>query len=356
MTKKDEVAIDSSGEHKSNRLDEHNGEHKSNRVDEHSVAQADIHNRVLRGNDQSNPLDNDHGNQETANQDYQRQLVAKIFNMRSRMPLQNEANEIAEPIQSEINTEKNSQVDTQANTQTDTQTGLNVYTNNFIENGIRALSITFPTVEGLIGEDSFRMLSRKFLRHEAKASFDWAEYGITLPTFIESQEALETYPFLSEVAELDWAIHSVQREADKEFEPATFALLESGDTNLLRFIAAPGLQSRRFWFPVADLYRLIHEPFLQSEEGLLARKALLKNITESINNAINMTTPRSLVLWRAEYKAQFEYLSDAEADVIQKINAQASVDVVIETIGAHNIDLVEWLTKAISNKLIFAVA
>jgi len=348
MTKKDEVGIGSSGEHKSNRLDEH------------SVAQADIYNRELRGNDQSNPLDNDHCNQETANQDYQRQLVAKIFNMRSRMPLQNEANEIAEPIQSEINTEKNRQVDTQASTQTstqtDTQTGLNVYTNNFIENGIRALSITFPTVEGLIGEDSFRMLSRKFLRHEAKASFDWADYGITLPTFIESQDALEAYPFLIEVAELDWVIHCIQREADKKFEPSTFASLESGDTSSLRFIAAPGLQSRRFWFPVADLYRLIHEPYLQSEEGVLARKALLKNTTELINNAINMTTPRSLVLWRAEYKAQFEYLSHAEAEVIQKINVKAPVDAVIETIGTHNIDLVAWLTKAISNKLIFAVA
>nr|WP_297348042.1 DNA-binding domain-containing protein [uncultured Glaciecola sp.] len=304
-------------------------------------------------------------NQLTANQDYQRTLVAKIFNMQPRVSLESET---AERMQVEIKTETNSKVNdqtdaqaiTQTNTsnniQTDTQTGLNIYTNNFIENGIRALSITFPTVEGLIGEDSFRVLSRQFLRYEAKASFDWAEYGITLPTFIESQEALETYPFLSEVAELDWSIHCVQREADKKFQPATFAALESGDTNALRFIAAPGLQIRNFWFPVVDLYRLIHDPYLQSEEGMVARKALLKNSTELINNAINMTTPRSLILWRAEYKAQFEYVPDAEADVIHKINAQSSVDAVIDTIGSHNIDLVEWLTKAISNKLIFAVA
>jgi hypothetical protein len=365
MSKKDEVAIDSSDEHESNRLGDHKGD------------PADSHKEQPLGNDQSNPLDNEQGNQVTANKAYQHQLVAKIFNMQPRVSLENgTAERFQAELETEINsdvydqtdtqtntqtntqtdTQTNTQTDTQTNTQTDTQTGLNVYTNNFIENGIRALSITFPTVEGLIGEDSFRVLSRKFLRHEAKASFDWAEYGITLPTFIEGQEALETYPFLSEVAELDWTIHCVQRETDKKFQPATFASLESGDTNALRFIAAPGLQTRNFWFPVAYLYQLIHEPYLQSEEGMLARKALLKKITELINNAINMTTPRSLVLWRAEYKAQFEYVSDAEADVIQKINAHASVDVVIETIGTHNIDLVEWLTKAISNKLIFAVA
>ena len=282
-------------------------------------------------------------NQVNANQDYQRQLIAKIFNMHPPYS-QKQAIETAERIQFDASIEVN------------IQTGLNVYTNNFIENGIRALSITFPTVEGLIGEDSFRMLSRKLLRHEAKASFDWAEYGITLPTFIEGQEALETYPFLSEVAQLDWAIHDVQRQADKECLPSTFACLETGDTDLLCFTAAPGLQLLTFWFPVVDLYQLIHDPYLQSEEGILARKELLKNVTESIHNAINIATPRSLVLWRAEYKAQFEYVTDAEADVIQKINAQASVNAVIDTIGTHNIDLVEWLSKAISNKLIFAVA
>jgi hypothetical protein len=282
-------------------------------------------------------------NQVNANQDYQRQLIAKIFNMHPPSS-QKEPIESAERIRLD------------ASIQVNIHSGLNVYTNNFIENGIRALSITFPTVEGLIGEDSFRMLSRKFLRQDAKASFDWAEYGITLPTFIEGQEALETYPFLSEVAQLDWVIHGVQRQADKAFEPSTFASLETGDTDLLRFTPAPGLQLLTFWFPVVDLYQLIHDPYLQSDEGILARKALLKKTTKSINNAINMATPRSLVLWRAEYKAQFEYISDAEADVIQQINAQASVNAVIDTIGTHNIDLVEWLSNAISNKLIFAVA
>jgi hypothetical protein len=353
MNKKHEAATDSIDAHESNRLDTHKGE------------QADSHKGQWQENGQSNPVNHAQGNQLTANQVYQRQLVAKIFNMQSRESLESET---AKRMQAEFKAATNSKVNDQAevqaniriNTQndieTDMQTGLNVYTNNFIENGIRALSITFPTVEGLIGAGSFRLLSRQFLRHEAKASFDWAEYGIALPTFIDSQDALEMYPFLSEVAELDWVIHRVQREADRKFQLATFASLESGDTSVLRFIAAPGLQTRNFCFPVAELYRLIHEPYLQSEEGVLARKTLLKNTTELINNAINRVTPRALVLWRAEYKAQFEYVPDAEADVIQKINAHASVDVVIETIGAHNIDLVEWLTKVISNKLIFAVA
>jgi len=327
MNKSDKAAIHAGDDKQSNQLNAYKGAQLGEKP----------------GNAQGKQLDNDQGDQMNANQDYQGQLLAKIFNIQPQ-PLQKELTETAVRIQLD------------ASIQVNIQTGLNVYTNNFIENGIRALSITFPTVEGLIGEDSFRMLSRKLLSHEVKASFDWAEYGITLPTFIEGQEALEIYPFLSEVAELDWAIHGVQRQADKEFAPSTFASLETGDTDLLCFIAAPGLQLLNFWFPVVDLYQLIHDPYLQSEEGILVRKALLEKITTSINNAINMGTARSLVLWRAEYKAQFEYVTDAQADVIQKISAQASVNDVIDTIGTHNIDLTEWLSKAISTKLIFAVA
>lgn len=236
-----------------------------------------------------------------------------------------------------------------------TQAALNVYKNNFIENGIRALSITYPTVVGFIGEHSFRMLSKRFLRFESKVSFDWAEYGQSLPKFIEQQEALDAYPFLSEVAALDWAIHNTQRAKDKDFKPSSLAILETGDPSLLIFEAAPGLQVLECRFPLFDLYQLIHDKQLQSEAGAMARQDLLKNITNAINTAINNDNSRSFVVWRAEFKAQFEFVSDAEAAVMQKIRDKASVHSVIESISSQNLDLTTWLTKAISDKTIFAV-
>ena len=291
---------------------------------------------------------------------YQQQLLASIFNV----PLERSENQI-------LSANEKAHA---------TNTALNVYSNNFVENGIRALSISFPTVLGFIGEDSFRILAKKFLYHEPKTSFDWAEYGSELPAYIEEQVALNDYPFLSEVATLDWAIHTVQRLADEHFKGESFALLEAGDTASLKFVGAPGLQILTFQFPVLELYQLIHEPFLQSEDGLEARKALLEEVKTSISkvlndeietatsvststsinkptsNAINQEAPRSIVLWRPEYKAQFEYVSHAEADVIQRINVQSSVNIVIETIDKHQLELVSWLTNAISNKFIFAVA
>jgi len=291
-------------------------------------------------------------NQSTANKEYQRQLLASIFNIEPAQDLK--FNKVKASKAKDIHVENENAADSSISLVT--QSALHVYTNNFVENGIRALSITFSTVEGFIGEDSFRMLSRRYLKHEAKTSFDWAEYGSSLPGFIAEQEALQEYPFLSEVAQLDWFIHNAQREADKAFEAASFARLENGDTSVLRFIPAPGLQVLKFRFPVVELHRLVHDPEMQLEENEPARKALLKEINLSIGDAINNAAPRSLILWRPEYKAQFEYVSDAEADVMQQLHEQASVDAIIETIGTHNIDLVAWLSKAISNKLIFSVA
>ena len=257
---------------------------------------------------------------------------------------------------SQASAEASEQYSTKAASQTsNTQKALNIYHNNFIENGIRALAITFPSVEGLIGQDSFRILAKHYLIDEPKTQFDWGEYGDSFSEYIDEQEALAEYPFLGEAAELDWLIHQVQRDGDLEFQAETFAKLETEDSERLRFIPAPGLSLMPSWFPVVDLYQLVHDPYLQSEEGVLARQELLKNITKSINNAINSEPPRSLVLWRAEYKAEFEYLSDAEALVIQKILSGDSVSQIIEALGEHNLDLVTWLTNAITKKLIFAV-
>ncbi len=317
-----------------------------------------------RDGENKNGVNSYSAEQNNANQKYQRQLLVKIFQVEPKPDFENT------PLEFEKlhphNANKANAAD--ASSRLVTQTALNVYINNFNENGIRALSITFPTVEGFVGEHSFRMLARRYLKYETKTSFDWAHYGSQLPSFIADQEALAEYPFLSEVAELDWAIHHAQREADKAFEASSLALLENGDTSVLRFIPAPGLQVLKFWFPVLDLYRLIHEPLLKSAEGKLARQALLTDIKISIsnavdilsnsvrNNAINNATPRFLILWRPEYKAQFEYVTKAEAAVMQKLSEQASVDAIIDSIGAHNLDLTAWLSKAISNKFIFSVA
>lgn len=152
----------------------------------------------------------------------------------------------------------------------DTQKALNIYHNNFIENGIRALAITFPSVEGLIGADSFRILAKHYLIDEPKTQFDWGDYGESFSEYIDEQEALAEYPFLGEAAELDWLIHLIQRKGDIEFRAQTFAKLETNDSADLRFVPAPGLTLMLSWFPVVDLHQLVHDPYLQSDEGVLA--------------------------------------------------------------------------------------
>ncbi|MBF7072122.1 putative DNA-binding domain-containing protein [Glaciecola sp. MH2013] len=277
--------------------------------------------------------------------DYEVSLISSIFTR--DLPTSGErSGKSAAP-----NAEKNKEIKAEQ--------ALNIYQNNFLENGIRALAITFPTVENLISPESFRVLAKHYLLHYEKSAFDWAEYGASMPEFIDEQDALADSPFLSECAELDWLIHRIQREADADFVAESFAKLEITELSALRFTPAPGLCIMPSWFPVVDLYQLVHDPYLQSKEAVLAREDLLKNINKSINNAlnsaINSEPPRSLVVWRAEYKAQFEYVSDAEASVINHILSEEPVSQVIEAVVKHDLDLSEWLSEAIQKKRIFAV-
>jgi hypothetical protein len=287
--------------------------------------------------------------EDAANAAYQNKLIAAIFN--SESDSQNDA----------VN---NPGLDA---TVASTAEVLKIYKNNFIENGIRALAITFPTVEGLISEDSFRVLARHYLLQEHKAEFDWAEYGESMADYIDEQEALESSPFLGECAELDWCIHQIQRAANKTFASDSFSKLESENISQLRFVAAPGLQLLLTWFPVCELHQLVHDPMLQTPEGAKQRSELTASIQQKMSagtihsedsfssDAINIKAPRSLVLWRAEYKTEFEYLSDAEAAIIEKILQGNSVAHIIEALSERGLDITAWLTDAIQKQRIFAV-
>ena len=117
----------------------------------------------------------------------------------------------------------------------DVQRSLDIYRNNLFENAYRALSITFPTVEALMGRRAFRSLIIKLLQSEAKTQFDWAEYGLSFPACIAEQEDLEEYPYLQEVARYDWLIHQTQRQADKPARPDSFVLLQEAPLDGLYF-------------------------------------------------------------------------------------------------------------------------
>lgn len=231
--------------------------------------------------------------------------------------------------------------------------GVKVYHNNFIENGIRALAITFPTVLHFLQESDFRGLAREYLMAHPKIEFDWADYGHDLSDFIMSHPNMAQLPYLSEVAELDWLLHQLQRCEDKHFDAQSFQLLSEQDPNDLVFETAPGFQIAKFIFPVEMLYQLSSDPLLQ--EAGDAKAAFLHDLNNSMNHARNSKQVRSIVMWRPDYKAEMLYVSDDAISVFQHLNNSDSVATIFATFADQPEQLSAWLSEQISQKRIYGV-
>jgi len=231
--------------------------------------------------------------------------------------------------------------------------GVQVYHNNFIENGIRALSITFPTLLYFMDEPDFRALAREYLLAVPKTQFDWADYGHDLSDFMMTHPNFAQLPYLSEVAELDYLLHEVQRSEDISFDAASFQLLSEQDPNQLVFLTAPGFDIAKFIFPVDMLHQLSTTPILQ-EEGK-ARNAFLIKLNNSMSDARKSEQARSIVVWRPDYKAEMLIVSDDAKEVFQHLNNRDSVASIFAAFAEQTEQLSTWLSEQISQKRIYGV-
>lgn len=132
--------------------------------------------------------------------------------------------------------------------------GLQAYQANAGALAERALAAAYPTLQQLLGEESFAALARAFWHAEAPARGDVAEWGDTLPAFVERDAQLAAEPYLADVARVDWAVHRAERAADAP-APQGLLRLAEGDPARLRLRLAPGTALVVSPHPVATIWQ-----------------------------------------------------------------------------------------------------
>ena len=235
---------------------------------------------------------------------------------------------------------------------------LHVYQNNYLENGIRALCISYSTVFAIMDESDFRKLCTAYLRKYPKSCFDWADYGQYFSEFMLSIDALASMPFLPELADIDWRLAHIERNANVEFDASSFSLLHTTPLEKLVFVGAPGLQLNSVLFPVCELYSLAHNTSPASNTDSpnnMQTPPSASTVNKLIDGAIKSPTYRSIVLWREEYKGIFEYCDEASANAVASMLAHHSISDVLGHFGEDQNAMTDWLQKHIKSKKIYAI-
>ncbi len=80
-----------------------------------------------------------------------------------------------------------------------------VYRNNVMVSLIDGMAANFPGVHSLVGEEYFRALAAEFVRKHPPEQPVLSEYGGAFAEFIGGFPPLADYPYLKDVAQMEWA-------------------------------------------------------------------------------------------------------------------------------------------------------
>jgi hypothetical protein len=133
--------------------------------------------------------------------------------------------------------------------------GLGAYRGNAAAIAERALASAYPTVQQLIGDESFAQLARAFWHHEPPRRGDLAQWGEPLPAWLAADAQLASEPYLADVARLDWAVHAIEHAADVVSPPPGLQLLGEFEPAQLRLPLRPGLTVLRSTWPIVAIWQ-----------------------------------------------------------------------------------------------------
>lgn len=216
------------------------------------------------------------------------------------------------------------------------QRGLQAYQAHAGAASERALAASFPTVQALMGEESFAALARVFWRRHAPTRGDLTTYGEGLSAFIADSDQLRDVPYLADSARLDWQVAAAERAADASLDTASLQLLTELQPSQLRLLLMPGTALVSSSYPIVSVWAAHRPGEGAGERREQARQALADGVAETA------------LVWRSGWRAQVQTLSPDSArwmrslvcgDALAAALAEAGEGFVFET----------WLLQALQS-------
>ena len=210
--------------------------------------------------------------------------------------------------------------------------GLQAYRANADASAARALAAAFPTLVMLVGDDDFAHLARLFWRAQPPSRGDLGEWGEGFASWVEQHEPLADWPYLSDCARLDWALHRCERAGDTELDTASVGRLGDTDPSRLVIELASGLALIESRWPIAS----IHAAHRSDDEHAF----------DAARETIEQARGEAVVVARQGWKAVPSTVDAATSRWTQSLLAGADLGSALEQAPA-DFDFGAWLAAAL---------
>jgi hypothetical protein len=143
---------------------------------------------------------------------------------------------------------------------------LDIYRNTFLAGLTKALRLSYPAVDRLVGAEFFDFAAHVFIAdHPPRAAY-LDLYGGEFPAFLRDFSPAASLAYLADVARLEWAINGAMHASDAEpLDLAKLAAIEPEDQNRLGFVAHPSVRLLRADYPVDRIWLAV----LAGDDGVL---------------------------------------------------------------------------------------
>lgn len=219
--------------------------------------------------------------------------------------------------------------------------GISAYRANAAALAERALGAAFPTLQQLIGDESFVALARDFWRQYPPLAGDMACWGEGLAEFVGSAASLADEPCLADVARVDWAVHIAGRAADAPAVQGLKLLAELDPAQLLVQLV-PGTAIVESPHPVATIWHAHRQPAGEGDRFAAVRAAFAAGQGEAA------------LVFRQGWSPRVLAVPAAEVEFTRALLAAQTLDAALHRAG-DGFDFQSWLIAALQQQRLLAV-
>jgi hypothetical protein len=212
--------------------------------------------------------------------------------------------------------------------------GLQAYRANADASAERALATAYPTVKLLLGDEDFQNLARDFWRAAPPLHGDLGEWGAGLAAWIATHEQLIAWPYLTDCARLDWALHCCERADDTSLEADTLARLGDTDPWRLAIEFTGGLGVIESAWPIAS----IHEANATQDDALF----------EKAREAIEQQRGEAVIVSRRGFKAVATRIDARTAHWMRQLVDGSDLAAALADAG-DGFDFAAWLAMSVQS-------
>ncbi len=132
---------------------------------------------------------------------------------------------------------------------------LDIYADMYFYRIRDCLKEDFPAVAAVVGETAFHNLITDYLLAHPSTHFSLRYVGRQLPAFVRQHALIERWPYLADLALLEWTIMEAFDAPDAEpITPTSLATVAADRWAELRFDATPSLRMLRLQWPVHEAW------------------------------------------------------------------------------------------------------